>query len=612
MESPRPERPHDARGSGRVRPASVIAAATIAATVLVTGVSIAAADNPETPVLGGMAAKYVPADGHLEWSLDNLGVVRMSESARTIGYSNLLQLPLTAGATLFDTIGEEVRTAQLWRESVSVHSGAEPLQTTDLHRLSAEGLTLLASHGGPVGFAFSPGLLELPADVAPGVTWSSAGDALPNKLATYTSEFRADAPWDESLIAVSGIKAADLAACLQTDGTINFMNAEGQLVLEIVETDLWCEGRGRVAAVGTVNGDSIVQGAHEDPPTADDAGGIDVPLAWSDVSLWGPAETEIHYPDPYFGEQQLMVSLSNAPQRTASGLIVSADQNADDLVAVRLEGGVLQRAWFAHPGGEIISLTTAGNITIVTTSERQVIAYSDAGRRLWAMDTPELVFAPPTDAGDGSAIIVGLDGIVSNLDLRTGDLNWERKLAADVSLSAAVAGDSVVVVDRAGAVTAFDLGSGDTLWSARSGAVASAAISASGVVVLVGDDGFLRTYDAATGTPLWFLRYVGFLSASADLGDSLVLVTDESTLAIEPRTGFVRWTQPGAEDAVTDGVRVVLLGEDTARIVDATGFSEGEWSIPSLALAIYRYALPGADGFWVFRSNQPAIAVGQP
>lgn len=198
MEPPPAPGPHAKRMRAPIRPASVTAAATLAAVVLATGVSIALADDQTAEQLGGAGAKYVPVDGHVEWVRDNLGTIRMSESARSIGYEDILQLPNSAGATVVGLLGEEARVAQLWRESTLTIAGAEGdqsgMQTVDLHRLSAEGLSLIAGYGGSIGFAYSPALLELPADVAAGSTWTSAGDALPNGFLTYTAEFTASRP----------------------------------------------------------------------------------------------------------------------------------------------------------------------------------------------------------------------------------------------------------------------------------------------------------------------------------------------------------------------------------------------------------------------------------
>jgi hypothetical protein len=63
---------------------------------------------------------------------------------------------------------------------------------------------------------------------------------------------------------------------------------------------------------------------------------------------------------------------------------------------------------------------------------------------------------------------------------------------------------------------------------------------------------------------------------------------------------------------VSDGAGLVLFEEDTAVLVGGDGATRRQWDIPPLSVSIYRYALAGADGFWVLRSNQPALAVGQP
>ena len=168
------------------------------------------------------------------------------------------------------------------------------------------------------------------------------------------------------------------------------------------------------------------------------------------------------------------------------------------------------------------------------------------------------------------------------------------------------------MVDRAGAVSAFDSVTGETAWTADTGQVPTRLASGAGIAVVVGDDGFLRAFDAVTGAPVWDLRYTGNMRAAVMVGDKLVVATDEATRGVDLASGAVKWSRGGAEDVVTDGVRAVLFGETTVQLVDASGASESEWAVPSLSLAIYRYAVAGDDGFWVFRSNEPALAVGRP
>lgn len=605
-------RSHEIPARARVRPISVVSAGAIVCVVLVSGVWIAAAENQSTEQRGGAAAKYAPRDGHVEWVLDNDNALRMHESARSIGFNHIVQLPIAAGSSIINLLGDDLSTAQLWRESATTISGGDPGQTSELHLLSDEGISLLAGHGGSIGFTYSPALLELPADVAPGSLWSSAGSAHPDGLMTYTASYTASSPKLSELIKASRLGPTELASCLQTDGGSVYRDANREIVFDITETDLWCEGRGRVAIVATVNGYPVIQGPPAVPPNPSGTAALAEPPRWGSADAWRTATVESRYPDAYFGEQPFPVALANPPQRTDSGLIVAANQNGDDVVALRLDAGVLQRQWFTHPGGEIMALATAGDVTLVTTSQRQVVAYSDVGARLWSMDCAELVFAAPTDARNGNVIIVGLDGAVSSVDYLSGDIDWERKIASDVSLAPAVVGDRVVVVDRAGAITTFDLETGDTVWVDDTGEVAASVIVAGSAIVVAGSDGILRTYDAASGTHLWALRYTGTLYTAVELGSQVVFVTNEVTMAVDTTSGIVQWTQSGAQDAIADGDRIVIFDESTARMVDDTGASDGVWNIPSLALSIYRYALPGVDGFWVFRSNEQTVQVGQP
>ena len=615
MESLPAQRPHPRRPRAPIRPTSVIASATLTAVVLVTGISIAVADDQTTPQLGGNAAQYVPVDGHLEWVGDDLGSTRMVESARSIGFEDILLLPATAGNSVVGLLGDDSRVAQLWRESTltvgSPNTDELGVQTVDLHRLADDGLSLLAGYGGSVGFAYSPPLLELPADVGPGSPWSSAGDALPNGILSYTSEARASVPSNRELIGAAGLAASELGGCLQTDGSSLYRDSQGVTLLDIVESYLWCVGRGRVAAVATVNGDPVVQGVAAAPSPRVTATDARTPK-WGSADDWRAVETATLHRDAFFGEQPLPVALANSPRRTDSGLVVSVNQTGDDVVGLRSDAGSLVREWIAHPGGEVTALEAVGDVVVVTTSQRRVLAYSDTGQRLWELDVPELILATPTAGPDGAVVLVGLDGTLSSVDVVTGEVAWRRALNVDVNVPASVEGDRIVVVDRAGAVSAFDSVTGETAWTADTGQVPTRLASGAGIAVVVGDDGFLRAFDAVTGAPVWDLRYTGNMRAAVMVGDKLVVATDEATRGVDLASGAVKWSRGGAEDVVTDGVRAVLFGETTAQLVDASGASESEWAVPSLSLAIYRYAVAGDDGFWVFRSNEPALAVGRP
>lgn len=627
MESPPPERPHPEQKRRRSA-ASVVAASTVTLVVLATGASIAVADHGAPYVLGGSAARYVPADGHVEWVLDQDNTLRMSESARSIGYAQLLLLPASAGSSILNGMSDdEAHTAQLWRESSTTvpddapgagdGTGNGTAQSSDLHRLSTEGLSLLASSGGSVGFAYSPALLELPASVAPGSRWSSKGDALPNGLVTYTASYTAAEPSYEKLLEASGLGVKELARCLQTTGGSEYKDSSGVTLIEITETDLWCEGRGRVAIVATVNGAPVVQGPSASPQTDRASPEAASPVRWLAPGSWTVGEADFGYPDEFFGAQKLTVALANSPVRTAGGLVVAANQTGDDLTALRQKDGAFAREWIAHPGGEIIGIGTVGDVVIATTSLRQVVAYSSGGARLWTMDTPELVLAGPVDAGDGKVVIVGLDGTVASVDATSGEQEWSRKLDADVGSPAIVAGKAVVLVDRAGHITAFDRSTGKTLWSKdgepASAAVASDSTDGSGnLVVIVGDDGFARAFDSRTGDRRWEVRYSGTVGSALAVDGLVVLASEEQVLGVDGRTGTVAWQRQGADGAISDGRVLVLLESDIARIVDASGVVEKSWSIPPLSTAVYRYGVAGSNGFWIFRSNQPATTIGHP
>src|SRR5690606_36087722 len=101
----------------------------------------------------------------------------------------------------------------------------------------------------------------------------------------------------------------------------------------------------------------------------------------------------------------------------------AATTNTDDIVAITASSAELTRAWYAHPGGDIVTFATVGDVTVVSTGLRRLVAYDGAGHRLWQHDLAELVVAPPTATQDGRVATVGLDGTVIMFDSVTGEVH---------------------------------------------------------------------------------------------------------------------------------------------------------------------------------------------
>ena len=101
--------------------------------------------------------------------------------------------------------------------------------------------------------------------------------------------------------------------------------------------------------------------------------------------------------DPTFGEGSMSgTPITMTPVGTESGLVVRALTSVNDLVATTPKTrDRWTSVWRAHVPGTILTLTAFGNVIIVTTSERMVLAYSDAGVRLWQVELEELAPSAP-------------------------------------------------------------------------------------------------------------------------------------------------------------------------------------------------------------------------
>ena len=110
--------------------------------------------------------------------------------------------------------------------------------------------------------------------------------------------------------------------------------------------------------------------------------------------------------------------------------------------------------------GEILTLRAFGDVIMVTTSERLVLAYSDAGVRLWQLRLDEIVAAPPVRVSDADVVLVDLAGEVRRLVIATGAVVWQHSLGSDVTVAPAVGAGVVVVMDRGQVTTGLDATTG--------------------------------------------------------------------------------------------------------------------------------------------------------
>lgn len=594
----------------RGRPIPVTA--LIVVSVLVTG-AFAVADNPTTPVVGGAAASYVPPEGYMEWSVarspDSPDIRRVSEHSRSTGFSEVLALPETQAAHALEALTTDVRTTQFWRETTHVLDGDDQRPLTDLYAITDDGVALVAGYGGTLGWVYNPPIVQLPPDVAPGVSWSGTGEAMPFGIVTYAHEAAALAATRPELVLNAQDRGIDVASCVQIDGVTQLFDEEGALAITLESSELWCQGHGRLATVNVIGGVETTYLATT--PRAETVGVNASPKAagWADPSTWVTSDVALTLSDEFFGAKPLSVGLADSPRTTASGLVITANTNTADIVALTPQGTELVRAWYAHPGGDIVTFATVGDVTVVSTGLRRLVAYDGKGHRLWQHEVAELITAPPTPGDDGRVVTVGLDGTVTTFDAVTGAVRWTRSVSADVDQSAVLAKNRVIVIDRAGAMTAFNAGTGDVEWKVETEPAAGLR-AFDDLVVVAGDDGWLRAFALSNGDTGHSTRYRGALRALLSVDGHIVLATDEAVLALDVASARELWRRDGIDTGISDGTTLIGFRGATAVALDGAGGMLATWDVPASQLWSTRYVVTLDDAFVLMHTGSEATIVG--
>jgi outer membrane protein assembly factor BamB len=407
---------------------------------------------------------------------------------------------------------------------------------------------------GRSALIYKGGLLELPADVRAGSSWASTGtvigfaDGKAGGSGPYTSQGTAVAP-PEADLAAAGCLDVSLK---ETYGTDN-----------ITTSRTWCPGRGMVR----FNLDDIRY-------TVDSAPSMSYPVTaeafdWARLSS-AATTTSTLTPE---GVSLLTLQYVSRPGLLPDGTLVVALKNDNDVVAINpsaTTGNLDRTVWRAHPGGVILTCVTLGQVTVATTSERRLVAYSPTGVVLWIVSTPDSVNQPAIAFG-GQVVVTSVDGTVTALDPATGRQVWRAKMPSELALQPVASGDTMVVIDENGTTVAYGP-DGHELW--RSTEFPAGVYAITGGVVLVNERGAstVRGYDLATGSKLWRSWEPDIIRTFSDLDGVALAYTGSGVRAFDPSTGTVLWSlAQQALDVLVVGDRAVVATADSLVVLDRTG-----------------------------------------
>lgn len=561
-----------------VQPAEQRAARWLAAlltplVVLLAAVGLDAVDQVTPEPLGGTAARYIPPDGQRTVLRDSAGAIVVVEHARSVGIEGLLAAPPAVAAAVLTRLGEaEARVAQWWRVTRTDDAG---VRSTDLYRLSEEGIGQVAAWGGQVGFVFEPELPLLPAEAVPGDVWRESGSALADGALTFEVEsaaFAATGPFTD----VQGAAVPLTGGCLGVDSTVRIASPADALETVIVDSTVWCPGRGPVWSSGTVDGEPIGQAEERPLVVAALERGLPAVTPWP--AAVGPSagldpaqRLPLVQVDPFFGEIDATAQLAVAPVALPDGRLLVANDRGDEVQWWRLGEERAELDAAAHPGGVVIALAGVGDLAVVATAQRAVVAYDGLGRRLWQWRGPELILADPVAVARAGAVpdvlVADRGGRVTLLEGGTGVPRWSVDLGGDTRAPLVVAGTTAVVGDERGRVSGLDLADGAVRWQVDAGFVDGAATDPDGATIALQlESGDLVVLDAADGSERYTARYPGIARSLVVTRDAVLALSDERLLAVALADGAELWRGPGGLALVGGGDAVAVLTADALRL----------------------------------------------
>lgn len=515
---------------------SAIATVTVLC-VLLGGVVFVLRPLDATP--SGAAIGYLGGEGHREVSsIDETTVIR--ETAHNTG-AELLNSGPTSLAYIDEAL-DKLGSPFVRILETRIHDG-QVSRSTHVFELTEQGVLRAATAAGTTTLYWPP-VVELPADVDDGSTWSSEGTAV------HVLSWGTPVPEEFSM---EGSAALATEPALRDEGCLvvstNFTFEESSSESETT----WCPGRG------------IVDGV----PTALPGLGPDAGLA-SEVVL-DPASWEERPVDPF-----LDATLRWDTQLPAAGtdqMLILAHQTSGDIIFA--PGYSVPAAFRAHPGGNIATLTRFGDLVVATTTQARVIGYDLNGVAAWDVVMPDLVTVPPVPLG-GQLVVVDTAGNLAAIDPLTGEEHWRHALRTQPSGELIECGQAIVVPTTSAELVAFD-GDGSRQWSVATSDNPTLATCATGSVVAFSGDRLEVVNEQG-------VRTVSMITSDSALrelfvqGEHLVTVSSTAVTRYHPTSlRFISRHEESLGAAALGGGYLIGLSPQRLVVWDERGEEIAEW-----------------------------------
>jgi len=546
------------------------------------------------------AADYLPADGAVSYErtattreLKTTAGLTVTEAARLSGVTGLFSTDTAFANKIVDAAYASYESIQILRTTTTaINDPAAIAQTIRFYRVNT-GVELMAISTQSEGYVYSPALLLLPADLRAGKEWSGSGSA--GDTYDYRSQLRADA-LDRD--------------CLQVTGEVRYLSKAGQLGRIVNLAQTWCRGAGMLAESQSY-ADVRTNSTRIDPPPPSVQTTRNAPIHWTVPQHWTTKNFGTISFNPTFGEGPMLGSPSAVtPVGTESDLVIRPAVGGDLVAMTPKSPEAWTSVWRGHPGGSVMTLSAFGNVIIATTSNRQMVAYSDAGVRLWQLTLDDLGPTAPVRINDADAVIVDLAGEIRRFDLATGAVQWQRSVASDVNVSPAVGAGVIVIMDRGGATTAFDQSTGEPRWNVDMQGSAARVIGNTAVVI---QDQTAHALATESGRHRWVRPIFGTLTDMTSFADQVVVATKSESVILSADGRVLKQLGPLLRLTPSQD-HLVTWGPTDASVIARDGSTVSGWKLPALTISQQeRPALGIQQGVllfsndWTFQARDNAV-----
>jgi len=441
---------------------------------------------------------------------------------------------------------------------------------------------------------YYPARLDLPTTLAAGKSWMSEGKAevVPksgkSQNTTYRADYQATAPTTHD---------EQVRRCVRITMTLKVGT-----VAEPPATRTWCPQLG-VITLAESDGTWEASAANATIPAPSAA-----EFRWDAVEQLTFTPRTINQPTI---PGSILASPISAPAILSDDTVVVVQKQFHDAIGLSTQDEVARSVWRARPGGTATSTATFGDLTLVTSSSRQVVAYDRFGRWVWQAPLPDQAVVAPVRVGN-LAIVATLDGNITAIDLTSGSLSWTRRVPDAVRLQPQAFNDRVVVADLSNHLTCFT-SDGTQQWS-RAGMPANNLVIEPGPSALVVVGGAQQATGVALtdGHTQWQtpLR-MSFVSLVAL--DGIVAVRDgNATVGLDAASGAVawQWNQTRTYAAIGQSNALLLVADGRLLALDSAGRQIKEWPLPLSGLSGTKVMLStGTDRVLVWSDRTVLLGV---